>query len=113
MSDYIWLIAPIIGGLGILGVIICSIIGCVRRNQMQTTISGQAFSKNNTVIATAQATPVGGPFNNGFNPAMNMMNNSNMGMLNTPMPMAAPYDPLNPINNNIAGGMQQSLMNNF
>jgi hypothetical protein len=29
------------------------------------------------------------------------------------MPMAAPYDPLNPINNNIAGGMQQSLMNNF
>jgi hypothetical protein len=42
-----------------------------------------------------------------------MMNNSNMGMLNTPMPMAAPYDPLNPINNNIAGGMQQSLMNNF
>lgn len=113
MSDKIWLIGPIIAGIGILAVIICSIIGCIRRNRMQTIISGQAFSKNNTVLATAQAPPFGTSFNNGFNPAINFNNNSNAGMLNSPISMATPYDPLNPINNNIAMGMQQPLMNNF
>jgi hypothetical protein len=113
MSDYIWIIGPIGAGLSIIGLIVCCIVGCIRKNKMQTTISTQAFSKNNTYIATAQATPIGVPFNDGFNPAMNMMNTSNMGMLNSPMPITTPYDPLNPINDNISSGIQQSLMKNF
>jgi hypothetical protein len=29
------------------------------------------------------------------------------------MPITTPYDPLNPINDNISSGIQQSLMKNF